>query len=125
MFGTPGTNDVGRYDNIIISVSDGKHSDSLPAFTIDVEAFGNGAATLSWSIPTERTDNTTLRNLKGFHIYYGQSSGDYANKVTLNNSSLSSHVVDNLSSGRWYFVITAFDTDGVESNPSNEGSKLF
>ena len=125
LFGTPAASDVGRYDNIIISVSDGQHSSSLRAFSIDVAAFGDGSATLTWTIPTERTDKSTLNNLKGFHVYYGQSSGDYANKITLNNSSLSSHIVDNLSSGRWYFIVTAFDADGIESNPSNEGSKLF
>jgi hypothetical protein len=34
-------------------------------------------------------------------------------------------MVENLSSGPWYFVITAFDENGLESNPSGEGTKTF
>ena len=126
LYGTPTANHVRRYDNIVISVSDGQTSSSLPAFSIEVEAVSNGGATLTWSIPTERTDNSPLNNdLAGFYIYYGQSSGDYANKIKISNSSISNYMVDNLTSGRWFFTVTAFDTDGRESNPSNEGSKSF
>jgi hypothetical protein len=31
--------------------------------------------------------------------------------------------VDNLTPGTWYFVVTARNTDGAESGPSNEASK--
>lgn len=124
LYGTPSSNDVGSYSDIIISVSDGQTTSSLPPFPIEVEAFSQGSATLTWSIPTVRTDGTSLNgNLAGFHVYYGQTSRDYANKVTLNNAGLSTYVIENLSSGRWYFVVTAFDRNGIESNPSEEGSK--
>jgi len=126
LYGTPTANDVRRYSGIVISVSDGQTSSSLPSFSIDVEAIGNGAATLTWSIPTERTDNTPLGNdLNGFNIYYGQTSGDYANKIQVTNSGLSTYMVDNLSSGQWFFVVTAYDSGGLESNASNERSKSF
>ena len=126
LFGTPSVDDVGRHDNIIISVSDGQESTALPAFAIDVEAVSAGSATLTWSIPTERMDNTPLDNeLAGFNVYYGQASGDYSNKVVLDNSGLTTYMVDNLSNGQWYFIVTAFDSDGLESNPSNEGQKTF
>lgn len=123
LHGTPTSNDAGRYDNIVISVSDGQVTSSLAPFFIDVEAFGNGSATLSWSVPTERTDGTPLTNLAGYNLYYGQTSGDYANKIEVNNAGVTSYMVDNLSTGSWFFVITAFDADGHESNPSNEGQK--
>ena len=125
LYGTPTANHVGRYDNIIISVSDGQTSSSLRAFSINVEAIGNGSATLTWTVPTQRTDNTALNNLTGYNIYYGQTSGDYANKIRVTNPSITNYLVDNLSSGRWYFVVTAYDAAGLESNPSNEGSKTF
>ena len=123
LHGTPTSNDVGRYDNIVISVSDGQVKSSLAPFSIDVEAFGGGSATLSWSVPTERTDGTPLTNLAGYNVYYGQASGDYSNKIEVSNSGITSYMVDNLSSGPWFFVITAVDNDGLESNPSNEGNK--
>ena len=123
LHGTPTSNDVGRYDNIVISVSDGQVTSSLAPFSIDVEAFGGGSATLVWSVPTERTDGTPLNNLSGYNLYYGQASGDYANKIEVENSGLTSYMVENLSSGPWFFVVTAVDSDGLESNPSNEGQK--
>ncbi len=125
LYGTPTANDIGRYTDIIISVSDGQVSAALPKFTIDVEAFGGGSATLTWSIPTQRTDGSQLNNLSGFNVYYGQTSGDYANKIIVNNAGITNYVVDNLSSGPWFFIVTAFDANGLESNPSNEGQKSF
>jgi hypothetical protein len=125
LFGTPGANDVGVYNSIIIRVSDGKTTSSSSAFSITVAAFGNGTATLQWAAPTQRTDNTSLTNLAGFNLYYGQTSGDYANKIAINTTGVSTYVVDNLSSGNWYFVITAVDRDNIESNPSNEVIRSF
>jgi len=125
LFGTPTSNDVGTQSTIVISVSDGRTSSSLPAFSISVAAFANGAATLSWTVPTERTDNTPLTNLAGFNIYFGQTSGDYSNKVVVNNIGITTYVVENLSGGTWYFSVTAVDAGGLESNPSNEGNKFF
>jgi hypothetical protein len=109
----------------VLSVSDGFSSASLPSFSISVDAMASGSATMSWTIPTERTDNTPLNNLAGFNIYYGQTSGDYGNKMTVSNPGLTTYMVENLSSGPWYFVITAFDANGLESNPSGEGTKSF
>jgi hypothetical protein len=45
--GTPASTNVGSYANIIITVSDGKATASLPAFTLTVSAAPNGAPTIS------------------------------------------------------------------------------
>jgi hypothetical protein len=47
--GTPASANVGSYANIVITVSDGKASASLPAFTLTVSAAPNGAPTISGS----------------------------------------------------------------------------
>jgi Putative Ig domain len=120
LHGTPTSNQVGSYDSIEISVSDGSITSRLPAFSITVEAFGDRTATLRWAAPTERTDNTVLTGLAGFNLYYGQTTGDYGNKIAINNAGVATYVVENLSPGKWYFVITAIDNGGIESNPSNE-----
>ena len=125
LFGTPTSNDIGTYSSIVIGVSAGAATSSLPEFSITVVAFGNGSATLTWIAPTERTDNTPLSNLAGFNIYYGQTSGDHANKIALNNPGIATYVVDNLTPGTWYFAVTAFDANGRESNSSREGSRSF
>jgi hypothetical protein len=52
--GTPSTSQVGTYSNIVISVSDGTQTSSLPAFSIKVTA----ALTISGSPPTQVTAGT-------------------------------------------------------------------
>ncbi len=125
LYGTPSANHVGTYDSIVISVSDGHTSSSLSAFTISVESFGNNAATLQWSTPTQRTDNSALTTLAGYNLYFGQVRGDYPNRIQISNAGVSTYVVDNLSSGNWYFIVTALDANGLESNPSNEVIRSF
>lgn len=124
--GTPGSTHVGTTSGIVISVSDGKTSASLPAFAITVSAkvVTYGTATLSWLPPTERMDGSALTNLSGYTIYYGTASGQYTQSIRLNNPGLSSYVVENLPSGfTYYFAITALDASGLESSHSVEGSK--
>lgn len=123
--GTPTANDVGVHGDISITVSDGQSSSRLGPFSIEVEAFSNGSATLTWTAPTKRTDNSALTNLAGFNIYYGQTSKDYPNKVKIDSAGIATYMVDNLANGTWFFVITAYDADGRESNPSTERSKSF
>jgi len=123
--GTPGSGYTGTYSNILVSVSDGQLAASLPAFSVAVEQASTGSATLSWQPPTQRTDGSALTDLAGYRILYGNAPGNYSNRVTLSNPGLTSYVVDNLSQGTWYFVMTAFDTTGAESDYSSVGSKTI
>ena len=56
--GTPTTAQVGSYRNIVISVSDGSLSTSLPAFSISVTAAPNRAPTITGTPPTAATVGT-------------------------------------------------------------------
>jgi hypothetical protein len=56
--GTPATTNVGNYANIVISVSDGRASTSLPAFAINVQAPANRAPTINGTPPTSVTAGT-------------------------------------------------------------------
>jgi len=57
--------------------------------------------------------------INGYRIYYGSSSGNYTNTITLGNIANGS--VPGLTGGiTYYFAITAVDTNGVESTFSNE-----
>jgi hypothetical protein len=53
--GTPASTDVGTYSNIIIRVSDGRATASLPAFTVNVTAAANRAPTISGAPATSAT----------------------------------------------------------------------
>ncbi|HVS25222.1 MAG TPA: putative Ig domain-containing protein, partial [Gammaproteobacteria bacterium] len=124
--GTPGAGDVGSYANIVISVSDGQASASLPAFSIAVQAVATGSATLTWSAPTQNSDGSPLTDLAGYKVYWGTSSHNYSGTAALNNPGLATYVVDGLaSSNTYYFAITAVNSTGTESSPSNEASKTI
>lgn len=123
--GTPLAADVGTYEGISISVSDGFASASLETFSIHVVATATGSATLMWDPPTQNSDGTPLTNLAGYRVYWGTSDGSYAHSVTLNSPGLSSYVVEQLTPGTWHFAVTAVNAAGVESALSEAASKQF
>ena len=86
--GTPGTGAIGTYPDIRIRVSDGVAQASLPAFSIAVQQVADGSVTVSWRAPTTREDGSTLRNLAGYRVRYGNAAGSYPNTVTLNNPGI-------------------------------------
>jgi hypothetical protein len=77
-----------------------------------------GTVTLSWDAPTHRVDATLLTNLAGYRVYYGLAEGDYPNKVEVNSPVLTSIELTGLPSGTYWFVVTAYDADGLESGYS-------
>jgi hypothetical protein len=115
--------DVGDYNDIRISVSDGDASTRLTPFSITVSQAALGSISLSWSAPTQNTDGTALTNLAGYVLYYGQSSGDYNKTVPIDNPSISTYVIENLVPDTYYFVATAVNTAGIESDYSGEAVK--
>lgn len=79
------------------------------------------SVTLSWDPPTTNVDGTPLTDLSGYKIYYGTSSGNYSQSSDAGNST--SYQVNNLSGGAtYYFVVTAYNSTGIESSFSNEVS---
>ena len=123
--GTPGIGTVGTYSSVTIRVSDGTATVSLPAFSINVQQASMGSATLSWQVPTTRTDGTPLTNLDGYRIRYGTASGSYPNMIDITNGSLTSAVVSNLPPATYYFVISAYDSTGLESTYAGPASKTI
>jgi hypothetical protein len=118
--GQPTLGDIGVYDNILISASDGNVTSSLRVFSVTVTQTALGAITLSWVAPTENSDGSALMDLAGYKIYYRKSSGSYVQEVRIDNPSISTYVVDQLSPDTYYFAATAFNTSGVESSFSSE-----
>lgn len=96
---------------------------SSATYTLTCE-WVNGAATLSWTPPTQNEDGSALVDLAGYEIYYGTASGDYPNVIEILNPSVTTYVVENLSAGEWFFSATAINESGVESAFSNETSKI-
>ncbi|RPI14980.1 MAG: hypothetical protein EHM60_05390 [Lysobacterales bacterium] len=123
--GTPSSTDVGTTSNVVISVSDGKASANLPAFSVAVLQATNGSVTLSWTPPTTNSDGTPLVDLAGYRIVYGQTSRQYSAVLDIPATSVTSAMIENLVPATWYFAVKAYTRTGVESDLSNEASKTI
>ncbi len=122
--GTPGAADVGTTSGIVISVEDGTDSASLAAFDLEVVARPAGSALVSWDIPTTNEDGSTLDDLAGFAVHYGQASASYSELATIDDDTATSAAIGGLAAGEWFFAVTAFDTSGNHSALSDEVSKV-
>ncbi|SCZ55938.1 fibronectin type III domain-containing protein [Thiohalomonas denitrificans] len=88
---------------------------AMPTDTSHVPA-GNGAATLAWTPPLENTDGSSLSDLNGYRIYYGESAGDYPYAIEVENSGLTAYTIENLANGiEYFFVVTSINSEGIES----------
>lgn len=125
--GTPQAGNAGTYADILISASDGQATASLPAFSITVAEAnsGSGSADVSWTPPTTNTDGSTLTDLAGYDIYYGTSATTLTQEVQVTNIGVTNYVVGGLTSGTWYFAVSAYTTTGAESKLSNVASKTI
>jgi hypothetical protein len=122
--GTPTV--AGTHSGIVISVNDGNVTTSLSAFSIAVsQAVAIGKAQLSWTPPTTNTDGSTLTNLSGYRVSYGNSATALTRSVLISNPGVTSHLVENLSVGTWYFSVKALTASGTEGDASTTVAKTI
>jgi len=113
--------DVELGKNIItITAKDAAGAKTSRSIEVNRESGQTSSTTLSWTAPTARTDGSPLANLAGYKILYGRMSGIYDYQIEIKNPGISRYVVDDLVSGEWYFVLIAYDSEGLESTRSNE-----
>ena len=98
----------------------GGTSTLTPPTTPPPASSASTSVTLGWVAPTANSDGSPITNLAGYKIHYGTSSSDYTETVALNNAGLTRYVLDNLKSGTYYFAITAYNAQGMESPLSGE-----
>jgi hypothetical protein len=122
--GVPGDSDIGTYSHIVITVTDGTDTVSLPAFSLIVEPVQRalGGFSLTWTAPVARADGSPLplSEIDGFRIYYGTAAGNYPNVVDVSDGSAQSTTVSNLPAGNYHVVMTSYDINGLESGYSME-----
>ena len=121
--GTPAVTDIATFSNIIISVSDGTASVSLPSFNLSVLQAATGSALISWTAPTTNTDGSTLSNLASYRVLYGRASTSLDQVTPVSNPGVTSFTVENLATGTWYFAVVAVNSAGSESDLSNVAMK--
>jgi hypothetical protein len=126
--GTPTAQD--STSNIVITVSDGKASASLPAFSITVGTASSGSSpgssapsgpgvSLSWDVPTRTDDGETLQDLSGYRIHYGTNQNVLVNSIEIQSAGSNTFTVQNLKPGTYYFAVRAVSANGAESKLSN------
>jgi hypothetical protein len=129
--GSPKITDTGTTLNIVITAADGAAKASLAAFSITVTATPatptptTGTATVSWVAPTQNSNGTALTNLAGYNVYYGTDSASLSQKAEVSNAGATDYAVSGLTSGTWYFAVTSYTSDGVESARSPLSSKTI
>jgi hypothetical protein len=125
--GTPRNADTGA-NGIVISVTDGAKTASLPSFNITVDPAPalTGNFSVSWTAPVARADGEalSLSAISGYRIYIGNSSGTYPDFADVNDKSATSWTVTNVPVGTSYVVMTTIDVDGRESENSQEVAKI-
>jgi len=115
--GTPVTADIGYYDNITITVSDGELSGSLTEISIDVLA-----------APVLIPENPLLSEVGGYSISMGTSIDSITDQGTLGISSDTISSVDLEASDTYYISVNVLDTDGnnlLESNDDIIGYRVY
>ena len=80
----------------------------------------SSVVTLGWIAPTQNNNGTPITDLAGYKIHYGTASQDYTQVVSITNPSLSRYVLDSLASGTYYFAISSYNSQGLESPLSGE-----
>ncbi len=107
-------------NRITVTAEDTAGATASRSIVVNRESGQAGAVSLSWAAPTTRTDGSPLTNLAGYKIYYGRMSGVYDYQIDINNPGILTYLVENLVSGDWYFALTAYDSQGIESDRSGE-----
>ncbi len=75
-------------------------------------AMGSQSVSLAW-------DPSPDMNVVGYIVHYGTASGSYPNRLDIGNTT--NATVSGLQEGiAYYFVATAYNAAGLESDPSNE-----
>ncbi len=86
---------------------------------------GNGgesiSLTLAWDKPETNADGTPLTDLEGYVVYYGVEPNFYFHPEKIigkQEAKETSITIRNLYPGTYYFVVTAYDKYGYESEPA-------
>lgn len=82
---------------------------------------GNATVTsidLTWDPPTTYMNGSALTNLVGYKLYMGTTTGNLTLVSDVGNTT--TYTVSNVAPGTTvYFAVTAYDSNGVESDMSN------
>lgn len=86
----------------------------------------SGWANVSWASQfTPSVGSPAFGQVAGFVVRYGPMSRIYTAAVNVRDPTAKGATITGLMPGTWYFVVTAIDYAGNESQPSYEVSKTI
>ena len=88
-------------------------------------SWGNGSSTVSWTKPTKNADGSTLTNLTGYKVVFGNSASALNQSKSISDPNATSTTIAALASGTWYFAVRAVNSNNVESDNSTVVSKTI
>jgi hypothetical protein len=118
LYGTPPAGTSGTFGGVEILVTDGQAKTALPVFSIlvlNAQQAASGSAALSWTRPSQNTDGSSLTDLAGYRVYYGQDPSAQSSSVEITDPAATGTSIAPLAVGTWYFAISSFNKAGVES----------
>ena len=62
----------------------------------------------------ENGDSLALYEISGYMIAYGSSPDNLTSQIFVSGALITSHVVENLAQGTYYFAIATVDSDDVQ-----------
>jgi hypothetical protein len=106
------------------TIWDADKDDPCKAWQVKVKSFvavvnTTGVINLSWTAPTQNTDNSPLTNLAGYWIYSG-ATGSPLTRLKQLGKDVTSYTATGYKTGDYSFTITALNTTGAESAQSSQ-----
>jgi hypothetical protein len=114
IYGTPQAGDLGAYEDVVLTVSDGHTTASIGPFLISVNPQANASVTVAWDRPMAKVNGSPLDDLGGFRILYGRSEDDLDRSVLVMNPDVTSYRFESIEAGVWYFTVVAVSSGGLE-----------
>jgi hypothetical protein len=117
--GTPGPNDEGVYEAIVIVAADsGRRAQTAPFSITVIGDAAAGVATLRWEAPPSKLDGSPLDDLAGYRILFGRKADDLDQSVLINDPAVTSYEFTTLTKGIWYFAVVGVNSGGLEGPPT-------
>jgi len=82
-----------------------------------------GSAALTW-VPTTQNSDGSPADIAGYRVLYWVAPAAASQVVYIADPTADSYTVSGLTPATWSFYVTAIDTQGRESAPSNTATKV-
>jgi hypothetical protein len=118
-FVAPEENDSLEFEVIVIDSQGMEYTDSIIITVLSADESVQYTARLSWTAPSENEDGSSLTNLDGYKIYYGQSATNLNTLISV-KAQQTSYDINNLNPDQsYFFCVKAYNSMGLESQCSD------